>query len=122
MVVIQYTSPETLHFGHSVELLAAMVIGGSGSIIGSLLGGAWYVLVPQITNMIDPNLTAVLQGAILLLVLFILPGGLATLPKLWRRGGSRRVSMSTTAVERPTLEPSDASASVAEPSPNTPAE
>jgi branched-chain amino acid transport system permease protein len=85
MVVIQYTSPETLSFGHSIELLAAMVIGGAGSIVGSILGGAWYVLVPQITNIIDPNITAVLQGAILLIVLFILPGGLVSLPRLFRR-------------------------------------
>src|SRR3954451_23178191 len=76
MVVIQYTSPETLSFGHSIELVAAMVIGGSASIVGSLLGGAFYVLVPQLANQVDPNLTALLQGAILLVVLFLLPGGL----------------------------------------------
>jgi branched-chain amino acid transport system permease protein len=90
MVVIQYTSPETLNFGHSITLVASMVIGGAGSIIGSLLGGAYYVLVPQLTNLIDPGLTAVLQGAILLAVLFILPGGLVSLPRLWRRAGRRR--------------------------------
>lgn len=99
MVVIQYTSPETLSFGHSIELLASMVIGGAGSIIGSILGGVWYVLLPQITNAIDPNITAMLQGAILLIVLFILPGGLVSLPRLWRRrdrgsaaGGAPRVT------------------------------
>ena len=32
MLVIQYTSPETMSFGHSIELLAAMVIGGAGSL------------------------------------------------------------------------------------------
>lgn len=91
MVVIQYTSPETLSFGHSITLVASMVIGGAASIFGSILGGAYYVLVPQLTNLIDPNLTAVLQGAILLLVLFILPGGLVSLPRairrITRRGG-----------------------------------
>ncbi|MFH8250649.1 branched-chain amino acid ABC transporter permease [Microbacterium sp. B2969] len=87
MVVIEYTSPETLNFGHSITLVASMVIGGAGSIIGSLLGGAYYVLAPQLTNLVDPGLTAVLQGAILLVVLFILPGGLVSLPRLWRRRG-----------------------------------
>ena len=55
MVVIQYTSPETLSFGHSITLVAAMVIGGAGSIVGSLLGGAYYVLVPQLTNLDRPE-------------------------------------------------------------------
>lgn len=85
MVVVQYTSPETLSFGHSITLVASMVIGGAGSIIGSLIGGAYYVLAPQLTNVIDPSLTAALQGAILLLVLFVLPGGLVSLPRIWRR-------------------------------------
>ena len=93
MFVIQYTSPETMSFLHSINLLAAMVIGGAASIVGSLIGGAYYVLVPQLANAVDPNLTAVVQGAILLVVLFVLPGGIASLPRviarLVRRARSR---------------------------------
>jgi branched-chain amino acid transport system permease protein len=89
MLVIQYTSPETMSFGHSIQLLAAMVIGGAASIVGSLLGGAYYVLVPQLTNIIDPGLTALLQGAILLAVLFVLPGGLVSLARPLGRGRRR---------------------------------
>lgn len=85
MVVIQYTSPETLSFPHSIDLVAAMVIGGSASIAGSVLGGVYYVYVPQLTNAVDPNLTALLQGAILLAVLFVLPGGLVSLPRALTR-------------------------------------
>jgi branched-chain amino acid transport system permease protein len=96
MLVIQYTSPETMSFGHSITLVAAMVIGGSASIVGSILGGAFYVLVPQLTNALDPSLTALLQGAILLAVLFVLPGGLVSLPRALTRGrrrsGARRGS------------------------------
>jgi branched-chain amino acid transport system permease protein len=85
MVIVQYTSPETLSFPHSIDLVAAMVIGGSASIAGSILGGIYYVLVPQLTNAVDPNLTALLQGAILLAVLFVLPGGIVSLPRVLTR-------------------------------------
>ena len=89
VLVVQYTSPETMTFGHSISLVAAMVIGGSASIVGSIIGGAYYVLVPQLTNIIDPSLTALLQGAILLAVLFVLPGGLVSLPRALTRGRRR---------------------------------
>ncbi|GAB4079622.1 branched-chain amino acid ABC transporter permease [Modestobacter muralis] len=89
MFVIQYTSPETMSFGHSIELVAAMVIGGAGSIVGSLLGGAYYVLVPELTNQVDSSLTALLQGVVLLAVLFVLPGGLASLVRRLGRGRRR---------------------------------
>ena len=92
MVVIQYTSPETMSFGHSINLVAAMVIGGSASIVGSILGGAFYVLVPQLTNAVDPSLTARRQGAILLAVRFVLPGGLVSLPRALTRGRRRSAS------------------------------
>ncbi|QAY58861.1 branched-chain amino acid ABC transporter permease [Microbacterium protaetiae] len=112
MVVIQFTSPETMSFAHSITLLASMVIGGAASIIGSLLGGAYYVLIPQLTNIIDPNATALLQGAILLIVLFVLPGGLVSLPRviarLVRRGrgtGGGRTPQTT-----PIAEPDPAAA------------
>jgi branched-chain amino acid transport system permease protein len=85
MVVVQYTSPETLAFHHSISLLASMVIGGAGSIVGSLIGGAYYVLVPNVTNEINATLTALIQGVILLVVLFVLPGGIASLPRVVRR-------------------------------------
>lgn len=92
LAAVQYTSPETLSFGHSIALLAAMVIGGAGSIAGSLIGGAYYVLVPQLTNAIDPSFTTLSQGVILLAVLFLLPEGLVSLPRTVRRLSRRRTS------------------------------
>lgn len=112
LAAVQYTSPETLSFGHSIGLVIAMVIGGAGSIIGSLIGGAYYVLVPQLTNAIDPSFTSISQGVILLAVLFLLPGGLVSLPRVVRRLTRRRStrpthgdSPQTTPAEPPPVEP-----------------
>jgi len=96
IVAIQFVSPDVMSFGHSIELVIATIVGGAGSIVGSLLGGAFYVLIPQITNSIYPESTTVVQGVIILIVLFLLPGGLASLPrKLARR--FRRSAPSRTA-------------------------
>src|SRR4051812_46573315 len=118
MLVIQYTSPETLSFGHSISLVAAMVIGGSASIVGSILGGIYYVLVPQLTNAVDPNLTALLQGAILLIVLFVLPGGLVSLPRALTRG-RRRSGVPRGPAAPPTTPPSTTGSRTAAEEPET---
>lgn len=119
MAAVQYTSPETLSFGHSISLLAAMVIGGAGSIIGSLIGGAYYILVPQLTNAIDPNLTTVSQGVILLAVLFLLPDGLVSLPRVLRRL-TRRGTASRAGGTAATAGGTPATAGVAAPAETTP--
>jgi branched-chain amino acid transport system permease protein len=81
LAVVQYTSPETLSFHTSINMVAAMVIGGSASILGSILGAIYYVVVPPLANEIDPSLTALVSGVILLVILFLAPGGLVSLPR-----------------------------------------
>jgi len=107
-----------MSFGHSINLVAAMVIGGSASIVGSILGGIYYVLVPQLTNAVDPSLTALLQGAILLAVLFVLPGGLVSLPRALTRG-RRRSHASRGPVAPPTTPPSTTGSGTAAEEPET---
>jgi len=81
LVVVQYTSPETLVFATSINLVAAMVIGGSASIVGTALGALYYVLVPVVAGQVSSSRTALISGAVLLAVLFVLPAGLASLPR-----------------------------------------
>lgn len=85
LAVVQYTSPETLNFFHSINMVAAMVIGGSASIFGTILGGIYYVLVPVLAGSVNSSQTALISGAILLLVLFVLPGGLVSVPRRIRQ-------------------------------------
>ncbi len=79
--VVQYTSPETLSFHTSINMVAAMVIGGAGSILGTIFAAIYYVFVPRLANEIDPSLTALVSGAVLLAVLFLVPGGIVSIPR-----------------------------------------
>lgn len=81
LVVVQYTSPETLNFFTSINLVAAMVIGGAASIAGTILGAIYFVAVPVLAGQVNSARTALISGAILLAVLFLLPRGLVSLPR-----------------------------------------
>jgi branched-chain amino acid transport system permease protein len=90
LVTVQYTSPELLSFLVTVNMLAALVIGGFMSIWGSLIAGFFYVYVPTIAGSVDASRTSIFYGAALLLVLFIVPGGLVGgITRLGRLIGAR---------------------------------
>ena len=90
LAAVQYMSPATLSFVVSINMLAAMIIGGSASIVGSLLGGLFFVFIPVLAGQIDASHTPIIYGAALLVILFLAPGGLVTLPALLRRMRRRR--------------------------------
>ena len=85
LVAVQFVSPESLSFVVSINLLAALVIGGTASVLGSLIGGVFYVLIPYLAGQVNSTQTAIFSGAALLVVLFIVPGGLITVPSTVKR-------------------------------------
>jgi branched-chain amino acid transport system permease protein len=94
LIAVQFTSPETLSFVMAINLLAAMVIGGTASIIGSLIGGVFFVAVPFLAGQVNSSQTAIFSGAALLVVLFIVPGGLITVPRVIKQLFSKRQNQS----------------------------
>ena len=52
-----------------------------GRVLGTIFGAIYFVLVPNLANEINPSLTALFSGAILLAVLFLVPGGVVSLPR-----------------------------------------
>jgi branched-chain amino acid transport system permease protein len=83
---VGFISPVELDLLLGINLLAVMIVGGMGSVLGSLLGGVLYVYIPVLAGTLSPARTTLLYGAILLLVLFFAPGGLA---RAIRRVGDR---------------------------------
>jgi len=100
---IGFASPVEMEFLFSINLLAMMIIGGMGSVFGSLLGGALYVYLPVVAGTVDPVRTTLLYGAILVAVLFFAPGGIA---RALRRVGDRLAGVRAGRAMRPSV-PSD---------------
>lgn len=92
--MIGYIGPADFTVGLSLNLLAAIVVGGLGSVPGSIYGGIFIALLPMFFSRVK-NLPYVLTGVVLIAVVLFLPYGLASLgfkareilSKLRRHGG-----------------------------------
>jgi len=83
-----FVTPNTTGFLLSIELVVMAVLGGLGSIFGSIVGAAILVILPQALTVFHEYEHAVL-GAIIIVVLIVLPRGIVpTLALLFRRGAS----------------------------------
>ncbi|MHB8190591.1 MAG: ABC transporter permease subunit [Ferrimicrobium sp.] len=73
-ILVGYVSPDGYSFVLSVYLLLAVVLGGPGTVVGSIIGTGLIVLLPYYTAGVnDPQL---LLGAAVVGVFLLVPGGL----------------------------------------------
>jgi branched-chain amino acid transport system permease protein len=76
-IAIQFVAPDSFTFLLSVSLLVGLVVGGVGSIPGSLFGGLFVLFVPNLAERVSTGLAGAVYGVILLLVVFVMPSGAA---------------------------------------------
>jgi branched-chain amino acid transport system permease protein len=81
-IVIQFVAPDSFNFLLSVSFLVGLVVGGVGSIPGSLLGGLFVLYVPNIAERVSTGLSGAIYGIILLLVIYVMPSGAAGFARL----------------------------------------
>jgi len=74
-----FTSPEFFTIWQSIYCLIFVLVGGAGSVLGPLLGSFFLTLVPEFLR-VAREYEPVVYAIILILVMFLLPGGLITLP------------------------------------------
>ncbi|MFR9804089.1 branched-chain amino acid ABC transporter permease [Pseudonocardia sp. RS010] len=106
--VNQYVSPADFSVFLSINLLLAMVLGGPGTLLGPLLGGVYLAYSEEWIGEIglNPQLTPAINGLLLILVLFFLPGGIAgSLGNLLSRRPPRRDRSTDTDPDEPTPSP-----------------
>jgi branched-chain amino acid transport system permease protein len=71
-----FISPASFGFNFSVEIVTMVIIGGLGSIYGSLIGAAILTLLPEFLRAFN-DLDIVIYGLLLILMTMYLPEGLA---------------------------------------------
>jgi branched-chain amino acid transport system permease protein len=81
-IAIQFVAPDSFTFLLSVSLLVGLVVGGVGSIPGSLFGGVFVLFVPNIAERVSTGLAGAIYGVILLLVIYVMPSGAAGFVRL----------------------------------------
>jgi branched-chain amino acid transport system permease protein len=81
-IVIQFVGPDSFPFLLSISFLVGLVVGGVGSIPGSVLGGVFVLFVPNLAERVSTGLSGAIYGVILLLVIFIMPSGAAGFARL----------------------------------------
>ena len=73
--LVRYINPESFSVGLSISFLSMVVIGGLGTIGGSIIGAAFYVIVPELLRGIK-DAPGLVFGLLLVLVMVFMPQGL----------------------------------------------
>jgi branched-chain amino acid transport system permease protein len=94
-IVVQFVAPDSFPFALSVGLFVGLVVGGVGWLPGALFGGAFVLFVPNVAESVSKGLSGAVYGAILILIIYVMPSGVAGLFALVRRylqGAAKRRS------------------------------
>jgi branched-chain amino acid transport system permease protein len=80
-----FINPDQAGFLHSVELVTMVVLGGLGSVIGSIVGAAVLVTLPQLLTVFQEYEHLLLGLIIILSMIFMRDGIVPTVSKLLAR-------------------------------------
>jgi branched-chain amino acid transport system permease protein len=72
---IGFLAPESFPLALSFAFLAAIVVGGLATIAGALFGALFIEFVPVYAADVDEALAGVIYGGVLILFMYLLPGG-----------------------------------------------
>jgi branched-chain amino acid transport system ATP-binding protein len=111
-----FVSPETFSLVLAVNLIAATVLGGTGSLIGAVLGGAFLAAAPSVASSVSIDQPYLLGGLLILALIFLPEGVVPTIV-----GRVDRLLGWTERLERSKAK-AYAAAPIDEPSPTPPAD
>ena len=79
---VTYIDPTSFTLDESIFILSAAIIGGTGNIIGSIVGAVFVIIIPeiiraiQIPDTIAPNIRQIIYGLTLIILMYFRPKGI----------------------------------------------
>jgi branched-chain amino acid transport system permease protein len=99
---IGFVAPESFPLALSFAFLAAIVVGGLATIAGALFGALFIEFVPVYASDVNEALAGVIYGGVLILFMYLLPGGvMGFVRQMGRRVGGRGGTPGAREEERP---------------------
>jgi branched-chain amino acid transport system permease protein len=83
---VTFVSPGTFGFHTSIQLVTMVVVGGMASLWGAVAGATFLTALPEALRAIE-DYDILVYGAMLILCMMFLPGGLAEGVERWARAG-----------------------------------
>lgn len=83
--VVGFASPESFPLLLGIAFLVGMVVGGTGSVAGPLLGALFIQFAPAVAGDVRDDLGGIVYGVAVVLVVLAVPGGATSLVPLARR-------------------------------------
>jgi branched-chain amino acid transport system permease protein len=81
-IAVQFVAPDSFTFDVAIAMFVGLVIGGVGSIPGTLFAGLFVLFVPNIAEQVSKGLAQAVYGIILIVVIFLMPSGAAGLVRM----------------------------------------
>ncbi|MFB7757278.1 ATP-binding cassette domain-containing protein, partial [Streptomyces sp. NPDC056121] len=98
-LVVGFVSPDPFSLALAISLIAACVLGGAGTLVGAVVGGAYLTWAPAAAETVGVA-QPILQGVVLIVALVFLPGGVVPfLGRALRRLFGRATAKPPTLVE-----------------------
>lgn len=88
-VLFGFVTPELLSWHHSGNVLLMVILGGIGSIYGSVLGAFSLLAIQEVFSDLTKH-WQLLMGLLIVFAVMFLPGGIAAIPSRWRAWRMRK--------------------------------
>ncbi len=84
-----FIDPQSFNFNRSVDVVIMVVIGGMGSLTGSVIGGVIVTMMPELLRVFD-KYRMVVFPLILIVVMLVRPMGIMGYREVWHFWGKRK--------------------------------